>query len=52
MRRYRLKRRLIWAGVLLGLLLLCAAASVLGVYAWARDLAARTVRPLGSRVWA
>jgi len=37
-RRRRLRRRLIWAGALLGLVLLLATVSVLRVAVWTRDL--------------
>ena len=51
--RRRLRRRLLWAGVLLGLVLLLVAVSALRVCAWGRDLltdnASRTRRALERR---
>jgi hypothetical protein len=43
-RRRRLRRRLIWAGVLLGLALVVATVSVLRAGLWARDGLVRTTR--------
>ena len=42
--RKRQRRRLLWAGVLLGLVLLVAATSVLRLGLWARDAVERSVR--------
>jgi hypothetical protein len=36
-RRHRLRRRLLWAGVLAGLLLLLATVSILRAMVWMRD---------------
>lgn len=44
-RRQRLRRRLLWAGVLLGLILLLATVSALRVALWTRDLLAPTDTP-------
>jgi hypothetical protein len=41
--RRRMRRRLLWAGVLLGLALLLAAVTALRFGAWARDEARRVV---------
>ena len=52
MRRRRLKRRLFWASVVFGFVLLYVVASVLGFCVWARDVVAAAVRPAGRRDWA
>jgi hypothetical protein len=47
-RRRRLRRRLFWAGVLVGVVLLYATVSVLRVWVWSRD-AARSIFDNGGR---
>ena len=44
-RRRRLRRQLLWAGVLLGLVLLSAACSTMRAWFWARDAVGAAVRP-------
>jgi hypothetical protein len=44
-RRRRLRRRLLWAGVLLGLVLLYAACSTMRGWFWARNAVVAAVRP-------